>query len=219
MASIRGTASATDPAAPGGRRTQEERSAATRNAILDATIRCLVDHGYAATSTTAIQQYAGVSRGALTHQFPSKHELMIAAVRHLSEMRVSALVERAAEPPPRGDRLAWVVKLLWEDGFNSDLFHAVIELWTASRTDPELRAALQKSERILGQRNREKLASAFGEEIAGHPNFRRASDVLTRQMRGAVLTNLIRREPADDDAFVAECVRVFRGELGAGNTA
>jgi AcrR family transcriptional regulator len=195
------------------RRTQAERSTATRHAILDATIRCLVDQGYAATSTTAIQQSAGVSRGALTHQFPSKVELMVAAVRHLSEIRTAALLEHARTAPRRGDRLAWVIRLLWEEGFDSDLFHAALELWTAARTDPALRAALQESERVLGRENREKLAPAFGEEIAGHPRFRRAFEVVARQMRGAVLTNLIRRRPPRTDELVAECVHIFRNEL------
>lgn len=195
------------------RRTQAERSTATRHAILDATIRCLVEQGYAATSTTAIQQGAGVSRGALTHQFPSKVDLMFAAVRHLSEIRTAALLEHARAVPRRGDRLAWVIRLLWEEGFDNDLFCAALELWTAARTDPPLRAALQESERVLGRENREKLAPAFGEEIAGHPRFRRAYEVVARQMRGAVLTNLIRRQPPRTDELVAECVRIFRHEL------
>ncbi len=213
MASTRSENPVADHPARAVRRTQAERSTATRNAILDATIRCLLEQGYAATSTTAIQQRAGVSRGALTHQFPSKNELMIAAVGHLSEMRTSALLERVAEAPAQGDRLTWALRLIWREAFNSDSFHAAIELWTASRTDPALRSALQESERALGRRNREKLSPTFGDEIASHPNFRRAYDVVGRQMRGAVLTNLIRKEPPESDTFVAECVRIFRNEL------
>jgi AcrR family transcriptional regulator len=197
------------------RRTQKERSDVTRAAILDATIRCLIDLGYAATSTTAIQKRAGVSRGALTHQFPSKHELMIAAVRHLSEVRTSALLDHLEEAPPDDERLEWALRLFWEEGFNGDLFHAAIELWTAARTDTELRSALYGAERELGRHNRTKLAPLVSDRVASHPNFNRALDVVIRQMRGTVLTNLIRRDPLASEEIVEECALVFRNLLEA----
>jgi hypothetical protein len=55
------------------RRIQEERSAATRKALLDATIDCLAEDGYAALTTTKVAARAGVSRGPgapLPHQGP-----------------------------------------------------------------------------------------------------------------------------------------------------
>jgi len=60
---------ATAPARP--RRGQEERRASTRARLLDATVECLVDHGYAATTTTVIAERAGVSRGAQLHHYPT----------------------------------------------------------------------------------------------------------------------------------------------------
>src|SRR5947207_660303 len=50
-------------AAPGGRRTrrrrsQEERREATRGAVLDATVECLAERGYAGTTTTRIARRA-----------------------------------------------------------------------------------------------------------------------------------------------------------------
>jgi AcrR family transcriptional regulator len=81
------------------RRTQEERSATTRQTVLDATIACLIDHGYHGATTTAIQERAGVSRGALTHQFPSKNELLAAAIVHLADVR-----PKRCSSPHRGHR-------------------------------------------------------------------------------------------------------------------
>lgn len=46
------------------RRTQEERSQETRARLLDATIESLIDVGYAGTTTTAVCERAGLSRGA-----------------------------------------------------------------------------------------------------------------------------------------------------------
>lgn len=194
-------------------RTQQERSNATRTAVLDAAIHCLIERGYAATSTIAIQRNAGVSRGAMTHQFPSKSQLMIAAVSRLAQIRIGDIAERLDRERGSGDHVADVLRLIWEQTFNSDLFLAALELWTASRTDDALHAALQESERKLGGENRLKVARTLGDEISAHPNFPRAYEAVMCQMRGAVLTNLIRREERDRSAFLEECLRLFRSEL------
>jgi AcrR family transcriptional regulator len=57
------------------RRTQEERRAATRGALLDATIDCLVEYGYHGVTTSRVAERAGVSRGAQVHYFPTKTDL------------------------------------------------------------------------------------------------------------------------------------------------
>src|SRR5882672_9007518 len=69
------------------RRTQEERSATTRALLLDATLECLTELGYARTTTTEIAERGGVSRGAQLHHFPTKAELVTEAVEHLFERR------------------------------------------------------------------------------------------------------------------------------------
>ena len=51
------------------RRSQAERSAATREALLDATIDCLVEEGYASITTSRVSERAGLSRGAHLHHF------------------------------------------------------------------------------------------------------------------------------------------------------
>ncbi len=65
------------PARPG--RTQEDRSAATRASLVQATLSLLLSKGYAATTAVDIAAHAGMTRGALNHHFASKDELVIAA--------------------------------------------------------------------------------------------------------------------------------------------
>ncbi len=80
-ASAKDTQASPEGAARGSRRrrTQAERSAVTRQALLDATIQCIVDLGLARTSTAEICQRAGVSRGALLHHEPAKAARVAAA--------------------------------------------------------------------------------------------------------------------------------------------
>ncbi len=66
------------------RQTQAERSAAMRARLVDAAIRCLNKHGYSATTVAMVADEAGVSRGGMLHQFPTKVDLMLEVVRHAS---------------------------------------------------------------------------------------------------------------------------------------
>ena len=72
-----------------------ERADATRGALLAAARELFTDHGYAATSTTEIVTRAGVTRGALYHHFPAKHDLFRAVFAQL-EAEVTTHVAQEA---------------------------------------------------------------------------------------------------------------------------
>ena len=159
-----------------------------------ATVESLVELGYAHTTTQEVQRRAGVSRGALTHQFTSKAELVLAAVDHLYE-EFSASVRAAATelPEESGARVRLGVELVWQR-FHGPLFVAAMELWTAARTDPELRAALLPHERRLGVQLRQLAFEVFGEEVARHPAAESTYQVLLTSMRGQALTYALQPE-------------------------
>lgn len=70
-------------AAPRVRRTQAERTEDMRRRILDAAVDLLASKGYAGFRTADVAAAAGVSRGAQTHHFPSKDDLVVAVVEHV----------------------------------------------------------------------------------------------------------------------------------------
>ena len=78
-----------------------ERRAATRAKIMEATVRCLAEFGYAATSTPLVAKIAKVSRGSLLHQFPTKVDLIIGVAEYASRAR-GALVREHLTPYPDG---------------------------------------------------------------------------------------------------------------------
>ncbi|SFQ07985.1 DNA-binding transcriptional regulator, AcrR family [Amycolatopsis arida] len=146
---------------PRRHRTQAERRERTRAALLDATIDCLVEIGYARTSVQEICARAGVSKGAVQHHFTDKAELMAAAIEHLTERLKAQRLGSMADLPAGPERVAAAIDLLWE-AYSGTLSTAVTELWVAARTDPELRAAMRPVDRALGRSVLENIAAAAG---------------------------------------------------------
>jgi AcrR family transcriptional regulator len=139
------------------RRTQTERRAHTRQALLDATFTCLVERGYASTSTNDIVRSAGVSRGALLHHFASKAELMGQAVEDVFDRCEMGFREGFAALPVEERTLDRALQELW-DIFRGPSFDAAVELLVAARTDDELRVVLHH---VL-QRFRRNVLADFG---------------------------------------------------------
>lgn len=199
--------------AAGARRTQAERRDETRRQVLDATVECLIELGYARTSTLEVQKRAGVSRGALLHHFPSKAELLVAAVRYLAELRACELEERAARLPEGGDRVSAVMDLLWETS-SGPLFYVAMELRTAARTDPELREVLAEEERGL---RRDLLALSrelFGPRIASQPGFDEALELSVNVMMGSAMTAILHGRRPRLDAVMERWKKAFAVLVG-----
>lgn len=122
------------------RRTQAERTAETVARLLDAAAECIVELGYAHTTTTDVCGRAGVSRGALLHHFPTKAELVAAAVRHVVDLRVEEFRATLSALPADVDvvaRLETAIDVMWGI-FRGPTLVAWMELVVASRTDPAL---------------------------------------------------------------------------------
>jgi AcrR family transcriptional regulator len=96
---MRDSADAATPASAGW---QAQKSASTRLQIVESALRCVVDLGYSCTTTTVIADKAGLSRGAMLHHFPSKIDIVRAAVEHLHAKRLKAF-RRAIDKLPRDE--------------------------------------------------------------------------------------------------------------------
>jgi AcrR family transcriptional regulator len=124
------------------RRTQAERRATTRQALLDATIELLAEAGYAGVTSRAVAKRAGVTPGALQHHFDGKAQLVAAASEHLNFELMRELVERTPTAGRSERELAeGLLDRLWEI-HKGPLMVAVSELLVAARTDDELRDLL-----------------------------------------------------------------------------
>lgn len=152
--------------APQARTPQGERSRAMRLRLMESTVECLVELGWAGTTATDVSRRAGVSRGAQLHHFPSKQALVVAAVGHLTERRRDDMRLAAAELPSDG-RTRAVLEILSQH-FTSPVFFAALELWVAARTDAELRVSVGPLERRVGRETHAYAVELLGvDESAG----------------------------------------------------
>lgn len=147
-----------------GSRTQADRSATTRAILINATVECLVELGFARTTTTAVVARAGVSLGALVHHFPSKVDLLTATVTHLLTRRQEEFREQVLALAPGADQVEHAIDLLWE-GFSGPTFVAWLELWVGGQRDEALAPAVRAMEAAFEQSSRELFAELFA---AGH---------------------------------------------------
>lgn len=138
----------TQPTKP--RRTQAERTAETRRALLDATLDALVEVGFKGTTTTEVARRAGVSVGALQGHFPSKIGLLTAAIEFSLNRRIEEFEVLMAGLDPAADKLDEAFDLLWSM-FSGPTFTATHELWVAARTDPDLAPAVIETDRQFAE--------------------------------------------------------------------
>ena len=123
------------------RRTQAERREGTIAALLDATVACLAESGYAATSTAAVCARAGVSQGALFRHFPTRQALLVATAEHVARSNVEEFRASVGREVGTVDEVAAVLGRL-RTVVLSPANQTWRELLVAARADADLRTAL-----------------------------------------------------------------------------
>lgn len=124
------------------RRTQAERSAETQDKILAATLRCIDSLGLQNASTHEVGKEANVSRGALLHHYPSRHELLKAAFGKVLDEEVEMLAEFSRDLKPDGSSIRSVVEYIWSR-YKGMLFSMTVDYLSLARVDTMTLTAAQ----------------------------------------------------------------------------
>ncbi|WP_030903517.1 TetR/AcrR family transcriptional regulator [Streptomyces sp. NRRL F-5126] len=121
--------------APRAPRTQEQRRAQTRAALLAAAAELVVESGVRALTLARVGERAGYSRGIVTHHFGSKQAMFEA----LAKSSQSGFVPGIGDMPPGLERLVALADgYVRELGRDDVAGRAFLLLWAESATAPEL---------------------------------------------------------------------------------
>ncbi|WP_183096060.1 TetR/AcrR family transcriptional regulator [Nocardioides stalactiti] len=191
----------------------EGRSRATQQHVLDSAVEVLIELGYSGASTLKIQQRAGVSRGRLLHQYPDRDTLLMAAVQHIAEARVTSSMSRAEWPAEPGARIDAAIDTLWST-YHHGYFWAATELWLAARSNPRLAEALAPKEQALGAAIRAAIDDMFGPALTRKPRYVDLREVLNTSMRGVALTYAFDPRDPSGDPNLRTWKALARRELG-----
>lgn len=124
-------------------RTQAERSEATRGRLIDATIACLAQDGFAKTSIGRIVRRAKVSNGATGHHFPTKTDLLEAVAEELFRRSRQVLLQALGESSPNASSFGARVERIWSTLHSKPLMRAYLELSMAAQSDKQLARTLR----------------------------------------------------------------------------
>jgi len=196
---------------PTARVPQEERSRVMRARLMEATVELLVEKGFAGTTTTLVSERAGVSRGAQLHHFPTKNDLVLAAVEHLTAVRGAELAAAAAVLPSGARRTRAVLQMLG-DHFTSPVFTAALELWVGARTDETLLAAVAPLEQRVGRETHRLTVECLGADEQ-HPGTRELIQATLDLVRGLGLATTITDDTRRRSRILDEWARVLDREL------
>jgi AcrR family transcriptional regulator len=203
------------------RRTQAERSASTQQRLLDATVACIVEAGLKQTSTTEVCRRAGVSRGAQLHHYPTKSELVAAAVEHLVARRHDEFRAAYARMLDGPTSVRAAIDALWKI-YSGPTLHAWQELTVAARTDEELRRLMAAVNQRFFALAQDTLASLMGPAARTDPELAAATRLTLAVLDGLALNQVLEEDERVTRGVLAlleQLATAWRTKQGRGGDA
>ncbi|WP_328354728.1 TetR/AcrR family transcriptional regulator [Mycobacterium sp. NBC_00419] len=192
---------------PGGSQVRADR---TRDRVLDETVRCVVEEGFAAASAKHIAERAGVTWGVVQYHFGDRDALLMAVVdRGFGELLDSL---RALPPPSvalsRRERVQLLVDEAWKV-FSSDNSRASLEILIGTRSMRDKRATRHLVELHSATTD---LSREIAHELES-PHAAAIGELIWATMRGLVISRLIMAAPLDTTAELTALVEVVTSYL------
>ena len=174
------------------RRTQADRSAATRAKVIEAARDVLFAQGYSGATMHAIRDAAGMSLGAIQHQFPTKAKIMAAVAAEFSAYRTRVYAEAIRRGKTPRESMENLIDANF-DMVGRPEMAAVLEIHLARRNDPDLEQEVGPSTRRFDRRVRlwaYKILHAAGiEESEMHHDLQLLNNAITRGLTVEYIRN------------------------------
>lgn len=172
-----------------------------RGLLVDATLRCLADHGHAGLSARRIAAEAGVSAGLINHHYAGIEDLVAAAYETVATELLAAIMEHvaAADPHPRARLTAFFEASFSPRVLDPTLLRIWVVFWSLLPHTPVLKEIQNRTfADYRASLERELAALAEAERFVGF-NARRAALGLSSLLDGLWLDGCL-----DPGGFPAE---------------
>jgi AcrR family transcriptional regulator len=180
---------------------RESRSPETRLKLIDAATDSIIELGYARTSISEIVKRANVTKGTHVYLFENKLDLITLTVKHLfkrvRQKTARLTFDKAESPEDIETELQEIANaVLSKTGV------ALFEVWMASRTDPELRAAFKDIELKNEHRRSSALHAMFDEKTLESTDLYMLFEGLILFLRGLALQKVLDSQALESEVWL-----------------
>jgi TetR/AcrR family transcriptional regulator, regulator of cefoperazone and chloramphenicol sensitivity len=161
----------------------------TRAKIIDETVRCIAEEGFAAATAKHVAERAGVTWGVIQYHFGDRNSLLMAVVDDGVARLVDSLSSADVSQLPLRERIEVVVDIAWSC-YSSPTSMAAFEILRATRGGRS-----DSSQRHLFEMN--SAIAQLGRLITEDPSNAGVAEVIWATLRGVVLAQMITGIPID----------------------
>ena len=122
--------------APQKGRTQAERSTETRQKIIQAAARIILESGFKKASLGQIAAEAGVTTGAIQHHFGDRAGILFAIIETSFGQHSTRVSTLNTEKGDLEHRISQFIEIIW-DGYSDPLYWATLEIIMNIKDDSE----------------------------------------------------------------------------------
>ncbi len=195
--------------APKPRRSQADRSAATRAKVIAAARDVLCAQGYSGATMHAIRDAAGMSLGAIQHQFPTKAKIMAAVAAEFSAYRIGVYREAIRSGTTPRESMEKLIDANFRMVSRPEMA-AVLEIHLARRNDPDLDREVGPSTRRFDRRVRlwayTILHAAGIREEEAHQSLQLLNNAVTRGLTVEYIRN-------PDTVVVERAIQIWKTQM------
>jgi AcrR family transcriptional regulator len=191
------------PPGGAGREPQQDRGWATRSRLLESAVSCLAELGWSGATVWVVAVRAGVSRGATQHYFPTREDLVTAALEHMAEVRLAEILREAARLPAGGEHRTRDVVGLLVGLYTGPLFRAALQVWAAAAASEQLRDLVRPLEARLGREAHKVAIELLGADES-RPGVHEAVQATLDLARGLGLADTLADDSRRRDRIVSQ---------------
>ncbi len=188
----------------------QRRGDRTRDTIIEETIRCINEEGFAAASANHIAERAGVTWGVIQYHFGDRNGLLSAVIAHGFQGFRYAIQSVSVPDGTSRQRVAAVVEAAWS-AFSSPASRASLEILISARSGRD-QARVGDLE-AMARDMRELSSTLIGDDTESERPDAVIAELLWATLRGLVMAQMLTSQPIDSSRERALLVDLITGLL------